>query len=188
MLKVKEIKELLASRSKEQIATMIIELYKLIPKGIKEEKRIDDLLTDPDKYLERRRRRKRTFEVPDIRRLSDETERFVDYAYKQYYFAPNQYVPKKERSKWRFIARRLFKELVQASGSRDAETVALACDSARLPSQAKDALSADQLKYSTRRAAVQLSWKGMFFRIANDRSNRRRLLSCVRLIPDCFVH
>lgn len=110
------------------MATIVVEIYKVIPKRIKEEKKIDDLLTNPDEYVERCRRRKRTPQVTDIHELSDEIETFVDYAYKQYYFAPNRYVPKKERPKWRFIAKRFFKELVQASGSSDSETVALASE------------------------------------------------------------
>jgi hypothetical protein len=47
----------------------------------------------------------------DIKDLKPEIERFVDYAYNQYYFAPNSYVHKKERSKWRFKVKAYIKSL-----------------------------------------------------------------------------
>lgn len=43
--------------------------------------------------------------------LKSKIDLFVDYAYKQYYFAPNNYIPKKERPKWRFKVKAYIKDL-----------------------------------------------------------------------------
>src|SRR5215510_9655916 len=53
--------------------------------------------------------------VPDIEVLASETERFVSNAYKDYYYIPNSVVPKRERSQWRFIVLRLFKNINHAA-------------------------------------------------------------------------
>ena len=55
----------------------------------------------------------------DLEDIRSETEEFLSDAYNQYYFAPNSVIPKSKRPGWRFIARRLFKELQQAAGNQD---------------------------------------------------------------------
>jgi len=47
----------------------------------------------------------------DIDDLEAELERFLIDAYAQNYYAPNLYVPKSQRPKWRFKAKRFFKEI-----------------------------------------------------------------------------
>ena len=51
----------------------------------------------------------------NINELKQEIEIFIDYAYKQYYFAPNNFVHKKERPKWRFKVKAYIKELQEVS-------------------------------------------------------------------------
>jgi len=58
-------------------------------------------------------------EMPDIDFLEWETTSFIEDAYKQYYFIPNQFVPKRERPKWRFVVKRLYKEILLAASQED---------------------------------------------------------------------
>ena len=46
-----------------------------------------------------------------------EAEAFIQDAYASYYFAPNRFIPKRERPKWRFIVMRLYKALQRAGGN-----------------------------------------------------------------------
>ena len=100
--------------SEAQLRLIISELYKAIPKAAKEERDIDGMLKNPDS-LAQPRPKTRQRELPDIELLRHEAERFVDYAYKQYYLAPNRFVPRQNRPKWRFVVKRLYKDLLAAS-------------------------------------------------------------------------
>jgi hypothetical protein len=52
----------------------------------------------------------------DIDDLRVELEEFLSDAYAQNYFAPNRFVPKSQRPKWRFKVKRFFKEISAAVG------------------------------------------------------------------------
>ncbi|MHB1043425.1 MAG: hypothetical protein ACYC0Q_11390 [Eubacteriales bacterium] len=49
-------------------------------------------------------------------RLKGETELFIEHAKQQYYFAPSRIIPKKDRPKWQFIVKRLYKDLLALTG------------------------------------------------------------------------
>lgn len=114
-MKVAEVREKLQGYKREKLESIILEIYKAVPKSVKEAKGIDIIILNPDAKPTRR--------VEPVRRdLEDirfETEEFLSDAYNQYYFAPNSVIPKSKRPGWRFIARRLFKELQQAAGDQD---------------------------------------------------------------------
>jgi hypothetical protein len=114
LMKMPEVRRIIEKYSEEQLRAIISELYKAMPKAIKEEDDIDGILMNPDS-LKRPRSKTRQKAMPDIELLKSETECFVDYAYKQYYFAPNRFVSKQNRPKWRFIVKRLYKGLLAAS-------------------------------------------------------------------------
>ncbi len=110
-MKVAELKEKIEPYKAAQLRRLVVEMYKAMPKALKEGHGIDELIGNPMSG-----RKKQNAEVPpDIGFLSWEGEQFVDDAYNQYYFAPNSVVPKRERPKWRFIALRLFKQLNKAA-------------------------------------------------------------------------
>ena len=113
-MKMPEVRRVIEKYSEEQLRTIVFELYKAMPKAIKEKNDVDSILMNPN-GLKQPRPKTRQKEVPDIELLKYETERFVDYAYKQYYFAPNRFVSKQNRPKWRFIVKRLYKGLLAAS-------------------------------------------------------------------------
>ncbi len=114
-MKVAELREKLQGYSRDRLEGIILEMYKAMPKPVKEAKGIDMIIINPNAKTTRRIE-------PVLRDLEDirwETEEFLSDAYNQYYFAPNSVIPKSKRPGWRFIARRLFKELQQAAGNQD---------------------------------------------------------------------
>jgi hypothetical protein len=126
-MKVAELRALLEKYSDQQLRVIIAEMYKAIPKAVKEDKEIDSILTNPRDLLERKPPEKKKEPLPDMDELEYETSQFIEYAYQQYYFAPNSYVPKKQRPQWRFVARRLYKSLVAAAAA-NAEDLPLASE------------------------------------------------------------
>ncbi len=124
-MRVAELRSTIRGHSKEQLELLIVELYKAMPKALKEERDIDALVRCPDAQ-EVRRVKSSKEEAIDFDSVADEARTFIDYALRQYYFAPNMYVPKRERPKWRFIAKRLYRNLVQCAA--DAENLEEAAD------------------------------------------------------------
>ncbi len=118
-MRIAEVRTLLEKYSEQQLRLIIAEMYKAIPKAIKEDKDIDGILTNPDDLTPSKARKKKQPTIPEIETLRDETEQFIDYAYHQYYFAPNNLVPKRQRPKWRFIAKRLYKALLAAAANEE---------------------------------------------------------------------
>ena len=110
-MKVAELKQKIEPYKAAQLRRLVVEMYKAMPKSLKQGKGIDELICNPASG-----RKKQEAETPiDMGFLSWEVEQFLDDAYNQYYFAPNSVIPKRERPKWRFIALRLFKQLNQAA-------------------------------------------------------------------------
>lgn len=112
-MKISEVRNLIDRYSQDQLRVIIAQLYKAIPKAIKEENDIDGILKNPASVQSRTKTKQGA--MPDIKKLKDETNRFIEAAYNQYYFAPNRIIPKRERPKWRFIVKRLYKDLLAAA-------------------------------------------------------------------------
>ncbi len=113
-MKISEVRKILEKYSSDQLKVIVAELYKAMPKSVREDKEIDSLIRDPDSFKKAKRKGRRD-KIPDIKALEAETNRFVENAYNQYYLIPNRIVPKSERSKWRFKVRRLYKDLTLAA-------------------------------------------------------------------------
>lgn len=108
---ISEVKELLKKYKEEELRLLISEMYKSMPKKLREEKDIDTLLQDVHSHLRLGKIQKIKNNQIGIKDLKLEIDQFIDYAYKQYYVAPNSYVHKKERSKWRFKVKAYIKSL-----------------------------------------------------------------------------
>jgi hypothetical protein len=108
---ISEVRELLKKYKEEDLRLIISEMYKSIPKKMREDKDIDALLQDVHAYLRIGKVEKIQDKQIDIKDLKPEIEEFIDYAYKQYYFAANSFVHKKERPKWRFKVKAYIKSL-----------------------------------------------------------------------------
>ncbi len=111
-MKVTELRDLLKQYEEDDLRLIIVEMYKSMPKNLREEKDTDSLVKDIQKVVQNRKAAKEP-ELVDVYRLKAQIELFIDYAYKQYYFAPNSYVHKKDRPKWRFMVKSFIKDLQQ---------------------------------------------------------------------------
>ncbi|MDR1042534.1 MAG: hypothetical protein LBL54_01355 [Clostridiales Family XIII bacterium] len=121
-MKVAELKDILKKYDNKSLSEISVELYKKIPKKVREENGIDEMLAD----FNNRKRPTGKREAPvDFEVLRKEILQFADYAEAQFYFAPNQYVHKKERPKWRFITKRYIKTLVGITGEHADEAADL---------------------------------------------------------------
>jgi hypothetical protein len=109
-MKVAELKDKIKDYKAARLRQLVVEMYKAIPKAVKESQAIDNLIENPDGD-----RKKSPANSPNIELLRMDVEYFLDNAYHQYYFAPNRVIPRRERPKWRFTALRLFKQLNQAA-------------------------------------------------------------------------
>jgi hypothetical protein len=112
---VAEIRKILKNYESNDLIEIAIELYKAVPKSKREDRDIDALIKDLKEYKKKGKFDKSQFENIDISKLKQQIELFIEYAYEQYYFAPNRYVPKKERPKWRFIVKTYIKKLQSIS-------------------------------------------------------------------------
>lgn len=115
MMLVSELRELLKKYKEEDLRLLISEMYKAMPKKLREDKDIDALLQDVHAYLRIAKVENRQDKQIDVNNLKQKIDLFIDYAYKQYYFAPNSFVHKKERPKWRFIVKAYIKDLQDIS-------------------------------------------------------------------------
>jgi hypothetical protein len=114
-MKIGELRALLAQYTEQRLRLIIAEMYKAIPKSVREEKEIDDILTHPEELLKPKVHRKKAEAQPRMEELKNEADQFIEYAYQQYYLTPNSHVPKKERPKWRFIVKRLHKSILASA-------------------------------------------------------------------------
>ena len=110
-MKVAELRQKIQDYDSDKLKRVILEMYKVVPKSLKEARGIDSIILNPDT----RPAKPREPATRDLAEIRSETEEFLLHAYSQYYFAPNSVVPKKKRPQWRFTVRRLFKELVHAA-------------------------------------------------------------------------
>lgn len=109
---VSELKDILKDYQEEELRLLAVELYKAMPKHLKEEKEIDGLIKEGKELLRQKRGRKTAEKKPvELDSLQTEIEEFIDNAYQQNYFAPNRVIPKKERPKWRFKVKAYIKDL-----------------------------------------------------------------------------
>ncbi len=112
-MKVAELRDLLARYDAETLRAIIVELYKATPAALKREKELDELIEDPGRWRAKRRAgRRRTI---DAALVCDDAELFLENAREGNYFKPNLAVSKKERAKWRFVAKRLYRDLQVAA-------------------------------------------------------------------------
>jgi len=110
-MKISELRALLDRTSSENIKRMLVEVYRALPKKTRENLAIDELLKNPAATRAGAKQSKALAHSVDIDDLQPELEEFLSDAYARNYFAPNRFVPKSERPKWRFKAKRFFKEI-----------------------------------------------------------------------------
>ncbi len=114
-MKLDELKNLVANYSKAESDYVILQLYKLVPKGKRDEYDIDDLLQKPKAHIAGTQKPVKKDTSVSLEDLDAETTQFLKDAYAQNYLVPNRSVSKKDRPKWRFVVMRLYKEILNKS-------------------------------------------------------------------------
>ncbi|MCJ7841282.1 hypothetical protein MUB24_10290 [Lederbergia sp. NSJ-179] len=112
-MKVNELREVMKNRKKDELQQLVVEMYKAIPKKMREEKEIDQLISDPQAFKKKKTKQKQ--QLPNFDVIERETEAFIENARAQNYVAPNRVISKKERSNWRFTAKRLVEQITAIS-------------------------------------------------------------------------
>ncbi len=110
---VKDLRKTLEKYDKKEMCDIVVELYKRLPKKVKEDYDIDNYIEDINNKT-KKEEKKVSFDD-----LCKEMRYFLDCAKAGYYSSPNKVVPKKERSNWRFKAKRYYKELTKTIPTND---------------------------------------------------------------------
>lgn len=112
-MKIDEVKQAIKFYSASELAQLVVELYKLIPKAKKEEKDVDDyicnlqtLLSNKENKIAKKEPAMRQYSV-----ISAEIDDFVPKAHKQLFYMPTKTISKKERLNWRFQVKAWYKEI-----------------------------------------------------------------------------
>ncbi|HBN96683.1 MAG TPA: hypothetical protein DDZ66_10310 [Firmicutes bacterium] len=85
---VSEVRDVLKKYQEEDLRLLLVEMYKAMPKKLKEDKEIDMLLQDVHGYMSARKAPKAQERQIDLESLKFRIDQFVEYAYNQYYYAP----------------------------------------------------------------------------------------------------
>ena len=110
---VKDLRKTLEKYDKKEMCDIVVELYKRLPKKVKEDYDIDNYIEDINNKT-KKEEKKVSFDD-----LCKEMRYFLDCAKAGFYSSPNKVVPKKERSTWRFKAKRYYKELTKTIPTTD---------------------------------------------------------------------
>ena len=95
-MKINELRETIKKYNETEKEKVIVELYKRIPKRIKEDYNIDEYIINLKNKI-----KKENIEIT-IERLEKEVNYFIECAYADLYARPNKIISKNNRSKGRF--------------------------------------------------------------------------------------
>ncbi|GHU40479.1 hypothetical protein FACS1894111_01200 [Clostridia bacterium] len=112
-MRVDELRAILSKYEADKLREIVVMLYRKIPKARKEEDDLDNVLLD---FSLEKPKSAKAASIVDFPTLKTEIECFLFYADQQYYFAPNKYVSKANRPKWRFMVKRFIKSLLSVRG------------------------------------------------------------------------
>lgn len=110
-MKITELREIIKGYEEEDLRLLIAELYRAMPKALREEKEIDDLIREAKVRLHAPKAEKASKKQIDINELKPAIEVFLENAYAENYYIPNRVIPKQERPKWRFHVKAYIKAL-----------------------------------------------------------------------------
>jgi len=107
-MKVGELRDGLQKLEKDDLVRILVEVYKKIPKKVKEAQEIDEIIFNLGHKVE-----KIEIEIPPrpAAVLLSISKLFYQNAMAQNYLAPNRIIPKERRKNWRFEVRELVIEL-----------------------------------------------------------------------------
>lgn len=102
---IKDLKNEIKKYNKKELESIIVELYKRLPKSKKEDYDIDNFIKNMETG-EKPVKVKQSFDE-----LYKEIVYFINCVDNEYYACANRIISKKERSSWRFKVKRYYKEL-----------------------------------------------------------------------------
>lgn len=105
---VNDLKKLINNYTPEEKDKIIVELYKRIPKAVKENYDIDNYISNI-RENSKLAKEKKVLSVDD---LFKEVRYFIMCANSGLYASPNKVIPKAQRSKWRFQVKKYYKDLI----------------------------------------------------------------------------
>lgn len=105
-MKVKELRDALKNYNEKEKENIIVNLYNVIPKNVKDSKEVDRYLMSANEKMEKIKPNSEFNED-----LIDEINMFMECAEEGLYSRPNKTISKKERSNWRFKVIRFYKAL-----------------------------------------------------------------------------
>ncbi|CAM3255572.1 hypothetical protein [Sporolactobacillus spathodeae] len=112
-MRVSELRNALEKYNQDDLSQIVVDLYKIIPKKLRDEKAVDTMLADFQQFKEAEKRKRKESKNVSVNDLEHEITEFIQNAYDQNYLAPNQSIKKKDRPKWRFVVRSYIKNLQQ---------------------------------------------------------------------------
>lgn len=107
-MKISELRPIVKKYNKDELENIIVELYKRVPKNVKEDYNIDDYIINIQSAT--KNVVKKNDEV-DFNELKDKIIRFIRAVDEGLYCRPNRAISKSERSKWRFKVKKYYKLL-----------------------------------------------------------------------------
>jgi len=82
-MKVSELRNKLKNRKKDELQLLIVEMYKAVPKAVREAKGIDQLIDDPSAFKKKKSNTTHTSEQLDFSVVETEVQLFIKNAYDQ---------------------------------------------------------------------------------------------------------
>ncbi len=110
-LKLAEVRAMIKKHDRKNLEFIIAQMYKMIPKDRKIDNDVNSLIENPEKFANKSKVSKKGKTMRPFNKVEKEVLFFEDNAYEQNYMVPNRSIKKADRPKWRFVVKRLYKEL-----------------------------------------------------------------------------
>ncbi len=118
-LKLTEVRALIKKHDRKDLEFIIAQLYKMIPKDKKIDNDTASLIENPEKFANSSKSQKKSKVMRPFEEVEKEVLFFETNAYEQNYMIPNRSIKKADRPKWRFVVKRLYKELNEYAKQED---------------------------------------------------------------------
>lgn len=101
VMKIDELRSTIKKYEKEELHYIIAQMYKMLPKKIKEEKNVDNLINDCSSFSNKAKKNQQLEPEINVEHLFYSVDDFDELARRGYYFRRNKTVTDSQRRKWR---------------------------------------------------------------------------------------
>lgn len=113
-MKISEVRNIIKDYKNDDLQYLVAELYKLVPKQKLQENDVDEMISHVEEIRSAPKVKKKTVkEIQSIDDLVREVDELILDAKNEYYLRPNNIIPKKERSKFRFKVKGYYTALLK---------------------------------------------------------------------------